>query len=340
MVQGKYLVNLSVLVIDNEEVQRDLLRAFVESRGGKCYVARNFSESVAYVEGVQFDVILCDIYLNGEGSGFDLIDRLKVIDRDVSVILITGYDIESVIEESIKREAYAIVQKVYSLSALELLMLQATRATKNNRRNRYVSSNMKARIVRFESEMKKTFLNILSSLTRALEAKDEYTKDHSEKVGEYAEKMCIEYSESSSFIEDVKVAGKLHDIGKIGIRDDILLKDGGLSDDEYEIVKQHPVVGYKIIKPIDSVGKISEYVLHHHERIDGSGYPHGLKKMGIPVGSRILAVADAYSALTSDRPYRGANSSEYAIEELYKSQDHYDVEFIDILNKLVRGKRV
>lgn len=338
----QFLVNLRILVVENEESQRDLLYEFCVTHGANCYTSKNVEGSVDLIESNQFDVALCDIFLNGDGTGFDLFDRIQTIDPDLTTIFITGQLREEVTQEIIQKDAYALLSKPYDMTSLGLLLLQAARNTRNNRRNRYVSNNLKSKIEAIQRDKNKIFINTLLSLSAALEQKDEYTKNHSEKVGELAGKICWEYTYNKTFIEDVITAGKLHDIGKIGIKDEILFKKSALTDEEYAIIKMHPENSYRIVKPVDTVGKISDYVLHHHERWDGNGgYPHNLKEKGIPVGARILSVADTFDALTSSRPYREAKDRDFALQTIIEgSGKQFDPEIVEIIYKLIRTGKI
>jgi HD-GYP domain-containing protein (c-di-GMP phosphodiesterase class II) len=338
----KFLVNLKILIVENDAMQRDLLVEFCNIHGGTSYPSKNVTQSLELIESNQFDVALCDIFLNGDGSGFDLFDHIQKIDSDLTTVFITGQFKEEVASEIIKKEVYAILTKPFDITTLGLILLQAARNTRNNRRNKYVSNNLKAKIDIIQKDKNRIFINTLSALSAALEQKDEYTKDHSEKVGDLAGKICWEYTYNRGFIEDVINAGKLHDIGKIGIRDDILFKKGSLTEGEYAIIKMHPENSYRIVKPVDVAGKISEYVLHHHERWDGEGgYPHNLKEKGIPVGSRILAVADTFDALTSSRPYRIAKDRDFALNVIMEgSGKQFDPEIVEIMFKLIRTGKI
>lgn len=338
----EFLVNLKILIVENDDTQTDLLCKFCTTHGAYCNTSKNVEKSIEYIESNQYDVALCDIFLNGDGTGFDLFDQIQRIDPDLTMIFVTGQLRDEVTHEIIKKNVYALLTKPYDMTSLGLLLLQAARNTRNNRRNRYVADNLKSKISIIQRDKNRIFINTLSSLSAALEQKDEYTKDHSEKVGELAGKISWEYTYNKAFIEDVITAGKLHDIGKIGIRDEILFKKGPLTDDEYDIIKGHPENSYRIVKPVDSVGKISEYVLHHHERWDGEGgYPHNLKEKGIPVGSRILAVADTFDALTSIRPYRGAKDRDFALEVIVNgSGKQFDPEIVEIIYKLIRTGKI
>ncbi len=149
-----------------------------------------------------------------------------------------------------------------------------------------------------------TFHSFLESLTNALEARDQYTAGHSDRVAVLSELIAGDMGLSKSSCEGLHIAGHLHDIGKIGIPDGILLKTGSLKDCEYEVIKEHSRIGWKILKDIPGFESIAEIVVQHHERIDGSGYPCGLSGDKISTGAKIIAVADTYDAMTTFRTYK------------------------------------
>ncbi|TIH19799.1 HD-GYP domain-containing protein [Marinifilum sp. JC120] len=157
------------------------------------------------------------------------------------------------------------------------------------------------------------------SLGNAIDAKDHYTCSHSEEVAVVAQALGVQLKMNDRECELLHIAGHLHDIGKIGLPDSILKKEGRLTDAEYELVKQHPAIGADIVKPVASVSgldRITGIILHHHERYDGGGYPQGLAGDQIPFGARVIAVADTLSAMASNRPYREAIEFEKIVEEI------------------------
>lgn len=168
-------------------------------------------------------------------------------------------------------------------------------------------------------DMRNVSLNTIESLSKALDAKDSYTSGHASRVQEYSVKLAKEYGLSSKEIEDIKIASILHDIGKIGISDDILNKPGRLTDEEFEKIKEHTRVGADIIGEISFLKDISKFIRYHHERYDGRGYPEGIKENEIPIEACIIAIADSYDAMTYDRPYRAALTREEALEEIEKN---------------------
>ena len=156
----------------------------------------------------------------------------------------------------------------------------------------------------------------LLGLATALEAKDPYTRGHSERVGAWSRRIAIALGLSPEDVETIAQAGLLHDIGKIGVPEPILRKPGALDEREWALMRRHPVIGAQIVAPFECLAGASIVIRHHHERHDGSGYPDGLAGEAIPLGSRIVAVADVYDALTSDRPYRRALSRREALDHL------------------------
>lgn len=172
--------------------------------------------------------------------------------------------------------------------------------------------------------------NIIKSLISALEARDEYTKGHSLRVQIFSSKIARAMGLTPKEIKEIELSAILHDIGKIGIPDNILRKPDKLTNEEFEIIKKHPVIGYNILSSIEGLENILDGIKYHHERFDGKGYPDGLKGKDIPLIARIIAVADTLDAMTSDRPYRKGLPIEYALEEIKKCKNsQLDPEVVD-----------
>src|SRR4030088_727809 len=168
------------------------------------------------------------------------------------------------------------------------------------------------------AETRELFFGTVSALSQAIDAKDGFTRGHADRVSRIAGAISRELDLGESEIEEIELAGLLHDIGKIGVEDRILMKPQRLQPDEQELMRRHPIYGASILEPSAALRPLVQMVLHHHENFDGSGYPEGLKGDGIPLGSRIIIVADAYEAMTSDRIYRKAIGHEKALEQLSK----------------------
>ncbi|BBB90031.1 MAG TPA: HD domain-containing protein [Methylomusa anaerophila] len=195
--------------------------------------------------------------------------------------------------------------------------------------------DMRATLAKVQTEQENMFLSTIRALVMALESKDGYTHSHSVEVAEIATKVAAELGLSQQEQFKIKFAALLHDIGKIGIPDHILNKNGSLSDEEWDTMRQHPTIGAKIISTIPNMEEIAHIIKHHHSRWDGKGYPGGILGENIPLGARIIAVADAFQAMTSDRPYRQALSYQYAIAEIRRcAGNQFDAQIIDAFLKV------
>jgi putative nucleotidyltransferase with HDIG domain len=182
-----------------------------------------------------------------------------------------------------------------------------------------------------------TVLDTVTSLAFAIDAKDHYTQGHSQKVSAYAALIAEALGMSDLETEEIRLGGVLHDIGKVAIPEPILNKSGPLNPDEWETMKSHVTFGAKILEPLKPLARIREMVLHHHEYFDGSGYPDALSGENIPLGARIIAVADAYDTITSDRTYKKARGGDQALAELERCANaQFDGEIVALFVRTMR----
>jgi HD-GYP domain-containing protein (c-di-GMP phosphodiesterase class II) len=192
---------------------------------------------------------------------------------------------------------------------------------------------------RLNLDVERTYVETILALALAVEAKDPYSSGHSKRVGFYAMKIGEELGVDQETLRMLNDAGILHDVGKIGIKDEILLKATPLTPDETKVMQQHPLIGEAIVKPVRSLARVVSLVRHHHESYDGAGYPGGLKGEEIPLGARILAVADTYDSMVTDRPYRKRLSTEEATAELKrKAGIQYDPKIVDAFLRILEKK--
>ncbi|MBI2027568.1 MAG: HD-GYP domain-containing protein [Deltaproteobacteria bacterium] len=186
-------------------------------------------------------------------------------------------------------------------------------------------------VERLKAQNKKIVEEALNAIIKTLEAKDKYTLGHSRRVAYYSLMVARNFSFSQAILHEIELAALLHDIGKIGTPLEILNKPSGLTDEEFEIIKQHPIHSFEILCEVSSLKNVAQWVRSHQERVDGLGYPDGLKAENIPLPSRIIAVADAFDAMTSDRPYRKAMSAELAYAELRRcAGTQFDEKTVDV----------
>lgn len=185
------------------------------------------------------------------------------------------------------------------------------------------------------------YLEMVQTLARAIDAKDAYTYDHADRARKYAKIIAIKMNLPYTIVRNIEYAALMHDIGKIGIADNILLKKEKLTPEEIKIIRKHPAIGHKILAPVQFLSPVAPMVLYHQEWYDGSGYPEGLAREEIPLGARIVAVIDAYDAMTSNRPYRKALPIEVAVEELKKgSGKQFDPKIVDIFVDILKEEKV
>lgn len=185
------------------------------------------------------------------------------------------------------------------------------------------------------------FMNFVSALASSIDAKDPYTRGHSKRVTKYSLAIAQALEMDDKETEDLELAGYLHDVGKIGTPQEILEKPFALTQEEFDIVKKHPLNAVKILANLKNLRRVSSFILHHHERIDGAGYPHGLQGQDIPLGARILAVADSFDAITSDRPYRKGAAVNQALAEIERNVGgQFDPQVVQVFTALVRDGEI
>lgn len=185
------------------------------------------------------------------------------------------------------------------------------------------------------------YFEMVQTLARAIDAKDAYTYDHADRARKYAKAIAIKMNLPYTIVRNIEYAALMHDIGKIGIADNILLKKEKLNDAEIKILRTHPIIGHKILAPVKFLAPVAPMVLYHQEWYNGSGYPEGLAKEEIPLGARIVAVIDAYDAMTSNRPYRKALPIEIAVKELKQGANkQFDPKIVDIFIDILKEEKI
>jgi response regulator RpfG family c-di-GMP phosphodiesterase len=294
-----------ILVVDDSLTVRSLVTKSLKDAGFTVIQAENGMVAIELMRHKKPDLILSDIdmpLMNGEA--FCQAVHADPVLATIPFVVMSANNQRPVMRRMLQLGADSYLVKPFNVEQLvitvekllsdQLLLLQKEKE-------------------RLEIEQR-LILASITSLCNALEARDSYTRGHSEAVSDIATRIAAKMNISGDDIELIRLGGKLHDLGKIGVIDSVLLKPGKLSDEEFTIIKRHPVIGAEILKPVPSLAPIIPIVLYHHERFDGRGYPEGLKGSSIPLWARITAVGDTYHALVSDRPYRKGMPREKALE--------------------------
>jgi putative nucleotidyltransferase with HDIG domain len=275
-------------------------------------------EAIAMAGECRPDLILMDIVLNGDMDGIEATDCINKR-FDIPVVYLTAYADDKTLERAKVTDPFGYMIKPFSEKELHSAVEMAIYKHKST------------------EKLLESMAGTINALATALEMRDPYTAGHQRRVGELAEAIAREMSCSGDEIRGIHLAALIHDVGKIYVPSEILSKPVELTDNEFNIIKTHPRIGYDILKKIEFPWPIAEIVYQHHERLDGSGYPRGLKGDKIIFQARILAVADVVEAMTSRRPYRQALGIETALEEISAGRGtKYDPDSVDNCLRLFR----
>jgi putative nucleotidyltransferase with HDIG domain len=312
-----------ILVVDDEEAIREIVTSMLVSANYQCRQAGSGMEALALLNsGEEFELMLSDLMM-AELDGIGLLERTKEKFPDMPVVMVTAVHDISVALAAIRNGAYDYLLKPFER---EQLLNTVRRALENRRlkmENRAYQTNLESLVAARTEQLRKAMASLersydvtLEALGDALDLKDAETEGHSKRVTAYTIAIARKMGLPSDQIRVIARGAFLHDIGKMAIPDSILRKPGKLDPDEVASMREHCYHGYQMVKKIPFLAEASEIVYSHQEKYDGSGYPRGLKGEEIPLGARIFAIADTLDAMTSDRPYRRAQSWAAAREEI------------------------
>lgn len=307
--------NATILIVDDEADIRDLIREVLQSEGYHCLEAANATAALSLLERETIDVVMLDIVMAGK-SGLEMLSELKMLHPNVAVVMATGISDMDTAIECTRRGAIGYLTKPFKLSEVVRTVQQAADQARLERRPRDYHDQLERRVEEQARTIRKSFLASMAALSFALEAKDSYTAGHSRRVTDIANAIGLKMGLSEDELEDLHWGSLLHDIGKIAVRQDILNKPTTLTTEEYEHVMTHTVIGTSIVEPIVNNRRITDIVECHHYHYDGQGLKQRLKGKQIPRLARIVTVADAYDAMTSQRAFRPALSRKEALNEI------------------------
>ena len=336
-----------VLVVDDDAALRAWARRVLVAQSYACEVAADGPEARAALAGGSFELALLDVNMPGE-SGIELLSHLRVEHPTVAVVMVTGEDDVGLATTAIELGAYGYLIK--PVRAGELLINVANALHRRRR-----ESELQRRAVRLAgngeeaaSELRQLLgasdigsdvaaafeSDAMRRLVRLAEFRDDQTGQHMLRMGRYCELLGLQLGLGEADCERLRLASELHDVGKVGIPDRVLLKPGKLTDSEFELMKTHAEMGHSLLadSPAELMRLAAEIALTHHERWDGRGYPHGIAGEEIPLAGRIAAVADVFDALTSDRVYRPAFPVGLAVDMMEAERgSHFDPAVLDAM---------
>jgi response regulator RpfG family c-di-GMP phosphodiesterase/signal transduction histidine kinase len=263
------------------------------------------------------DLVLCDVMMPGmDGHAFAKAVKGDEVTKHIPVILVTARTGAEMLAEGIKAGADDYISKPFDSTELKARIRAQLRMRQMESELALVNKNLRMRTSDLVDQQRSLFLSTVKSLASAIDAKDEYTRHHSTRVTDFSLKIAAKMGFSEKELGDLELASILHDVGKIAVPESILNKPGKLTAEEFTLIKEHPARGESILSPVIELKEIARVVRAHHERYDGTGYPDRLKGREIPLGSRIMTIADTYDSITSERPYRKASSHRYAVKEI------------------------
>jgi len=349
----------SVLFVDDEVNILKAIQRLLRHGGWNVLTASRPADALEMIEAEGVQVVVSDQRMP-EMSGVDFLAAVRERHPDLVRMMLTGYTEMNIAVEAINRgEIYRLITKPWNDEELKATLRQAfdhfdlkqeikrlnqvTREQNFKLQDMNRNLEMKVRertkqLAEKNRELRTAYVQTIRALAEAVDAKDAYTRGHSERVGVYASRIARELGLRKEMIERVYIAGLLHDVGKIGVPDRIITKPARLTPEEYREIQKHPEIGAKILEPVEFLRNIVPCVRHHHEWFDGcdAGYPDRLRGERIPLPSRVILVADTVEAMTSDRPYRNALPIEVVVTELHKySGSQFDPKVVEAFLRLL-----
>ena len=304
-----------LLVVDDDDGVRRIVAAILRDEGYEVQTAREAAEALAILADSNVALVVSDVRMPGR-DGLWLLRQIRPRYEDTAVILLTGYgEVDSAVM-ALKEGAADYLRKPVRVNELSAAVVKALDRRRLRRENRAYQTHLEDMVKEKTEELGIAYDRTLEALVTALDARECETGNHSQRVVRVTLAICDKLGIPGEERATIARGALLHDIGKIGVPDHVLLKPGKLTNEEWVEMRKHPDIGARILSGIDFLDEAAEIVRAHQERYDGKGYPRGLAGEDIPVGARIFAVADALDAIVSDRPYRRGQSIAHARAEI------------------------
>lgn len=335
-----------ILIVDDEEPIRRLLGYMLQTHGYETVLASDARDARVKLEEQPFALMLCDVNMPGE-SGMDLVRNILSQYPSTAVIMVTGLDSSVLANAALDIGAFGYIVKPFESNEVLIDVANALRRRRLETENRLQRENLEDIVrtrtmalqqalewlERSEKELRLSREETIQRLAIAAEYRDGATAQHIHRMSHYCELLARKYGLSAERCELIRTASPMHDIGKIGTPDQVLLKPGKFTPEEFDVISQHAEIGYRILDGSDAeILKVAALIAWtHHERWDGNGYPRKLKGEAIPIEGRIAAIADAFDALTTQRVYKPAFTLDHAVELMNTHRgEHFDPELLDI----------
>jgi putative nucleotidyltransferase with HDIG domain len=313
---------VEVVIVDDDRTSLELAKALVERVG---HPVRAFSKPLEALESIRAappQILLTDVVMS-DLPGVELAREARRVDPDVGVVLMTAYGDQGTAEATMGLDITTLLPKPVAIEALRRALQQAYLQRAANDHHRAMVSWMYDAMARNATEVRDVTLSTLSSLMNVLDTRSPHFKGHSRAVAMQSAALAEHLGLDETAVEMVRTGGMLHDVGMIAVPDAIVDKSGALTPEELTLVRSHCEVAVSILEPMKHIGESIRYVLEHHERLDGSGYPHGKQGDEISLGGQIVGISEAWVALLESRAYRAGSSREQAAEVLRSHQDEW-----------------
>ncbi len=330
---GAQKLGFSILTLDDDPIMTATLQAYFTTSGYEVDVETDPYRGIERMRENHYDILLLD-FLMAPIMGDRVISEVRQFDKEIYIILLTGHkSLAPPVRALRELDIQGYYEKSDRFDQLELLIESCVKSIKQMRIIKSYRDDLDRKnkeLERMYASLGDSYMEVIRSLRLVVDARDIYTRGHSDRVSHYALRIAQELGQDEGLCERVRLAGLFHDVGKVAIPDSVLLKPGRLNSAEYELVMMHPERGYVILSAISAFDDIAKIVLEHHERSDGSGYPRGLTRAQTRLEARIIAVADAFDAMTSHRLYRDNLTFENAVEQLVGGKgSQFDPDAVD-----------
>jgi putative two-component system response regulator len=323
-----------ILIVDDEQYIARLLQRALSAQGHDCTIASSFEDAVEKIQLGDYALILSDINMPGR-SGLDLLAWAGEHDADLAVIMITGAGDREMAAQALRLGAFGYVSKPFDLNEVMFNVANALERRRLARSSRVVQARLEEEVRLRTAEIREREEEIALRLVATTEYWDSTTAAHVRRIGLFSALLAEAAGWDPQVVDDLRVAAMMHDIGKIAMPLELLRKPGPLTPDEFEVLKRHTTIGARILMGSTApvVELAAEIALSHHERWDGTGYPHGLAGQAIPMAARIVGIVDAYDVLSHSRPYKLALPEEEVIARISKDRGtHFEPFLVDLLH--------